>query len=457
MKLRLLKQWQLLRESLWFVPGLLVLVGLALALGLVRYDALTTPGGLKRLPLFFGIGADASRNMLTAIAGSMLTVATLAFSVTLAALSQISNQYSPRVLRNFMRDEVNQVVMGYFMGVFAYCLTVLGTIRGLNEGRGEFVPSTAVLGGLLLALGGVAALIFFIHHMAESLQTGTLVRHITNDTLESMADMFPDDADQADPPAPAAPLPAAAAARLLSEPAGWLALPAPGYGYLQRIDVPGLVAWARRHGALLRLDGAVGAFVGEGTPLFSVRPDLDAAPAAPAPPGAAPREWPLDLMDYVSIGRHRNIEQDVAFGLQQLVDIALKALSIGINDTTTAIMAIDHLGEIGARLARQPFPAPLHCDERAQPRLLVRYPSFADYIGLAFNLVRINARGNFAVLRRLLRALSLIAGQVREPGRKAVLGQQAALLLAQADATLETDYEKELVRALYEELRGGWE
>ncbi|MFC7670981.1 DUF2254 family protein [Hymenobacter humi] len=158
MKLGFLKYWQLLRESLWFVPGLMVVISIAGAYGLVRYDARTTVEGTKFFPLLFGIGADASRGMLTAIAGSMLTVATLAFAVTLSAFSQISTQYSPRVLRNFMRDDVNQFIMGYFVGVFAYCLAVLGTIRGPEEGK--FVPSTAVLAGLVLAMGGVAALVF---------------------------------------------------------------------------------------------------------------------------------------------------------------------------------------------------------------------------------------------------------------------------------------------------------
>ena len=443
MKLRLLQQWQLLRESLWFVPGLMVLTAIGGAFGLVRYDAHTTPQGTKYFPLLFGIGADASRGMLTAIAGSMLTVATLAFSVTLAAFSQISTQYSPRVLRNFMRDRVNQVIMGYFVGVFAYCLAVLGTIRGPEEGK--FVPSTAVLAGLLLALGGVAALVFFIHHIAESLQTGTLVRRIALETLEAVQDLFPSHwgepvADEAQ---------AAWADHLLREQAGWHPLPATACGYLQRVDAAGLLRWASRHRAVLRLNFTIGSFVGDGQPLFSVRHGQD----APGEPRAA---WPADVMDYVSIGRHRNIEQDIGFGIQQLVDIALKALSIGINDTTTAIMAVDYLGEIDGRLARLEFPVPLRGDGQ-QLRVLVNSPTFEDYIRLSFDLVRLNARGNPAVLRRMLRALALTGGQARDTARKAVLREQAALLLASALASLPTDYEQQQVQALYEELRGSWE
>ena len=161
-----------------------------LAYGLVEFDATTSWHGAKRFPLLFASGADGARGMLSAISGSMLTVAALAFSLTLSTISQVSSQYSPRVLRNFMRDRVNQVVMGYFVGVFAYCLIVLGTIRGTDEVK--FVPSTAVLVGLLLALGGVAALIFFIHHIAESLQTGTIVQHIFHETGKAITELFPD-------------------------------------------------------------------------------------------------------------------------------------------------------------------------------------------------------------------------------------------------------------------------
>ncbi|MCC3153562.1 DUF2254 domain-containing protein [Hymenobacter sp. BT770] len=443
MKLRLLQQWQLLRESLWFVPGLMVLAAIAAAFGLVRYDAQTTVQGTKHFPLLFGIGADASRGMLTAIAGSMLTVATLAFSVTLAAFSQISTQYSPRVLRNFMRDQVNQVIMGYFVGVFAYCLAVLGTIRGPEEGK--FVPSSAVLAGLLLAMGGVAALVFFIHHIAESLQTGTLVRNIALETLEAVEDLFPSHFGEA----VADERQVATAKQLLREQAGWHPLPATACGYLQRIDTVGLLHWAIRHRAVLRINFPMGAFVGEGQPLFSVRQGQDA-------PGEPRAEWPAHLMDYVSIGRHRNIEQDIGFGIQQLVDIALKALSIGINDTTTAIMAVDYLGEICGRLARREFPAPWR-GAGQHLRVLVNIPTFEDYIRLSFNLVRLNAQNNPAVLRRMLRALALAGEQVLLPERKAVLREQAALVLASAEANIPNDYEKHQVEALYEELHSVWQ
>ncbi len=438
MNTRFGQYWQQLQESLWFVPGLLVVGSFGLAYGLIEFDVHTAWQGQKQFPLLFGTGAEGSRGMLTAIAGSMLTVAALVFSLTLATITQVSSQYSPRVLRNFMRDRVNQVVMGYFIAVFAYCLVVLGTIRGTDEHK--FVPATAVLAGLLLALGGVAALIFFIHHIAESLQTGTIVRRIFHETTEAIDTMFPgrfgepiDD-----------PVKAEAALRYADEQTGWHSVSAGQAGYLQRINTNGLLRWATRQRVVLRIEQPMGAFVGAGTKLFSVRSGMERDDPNEA-------DWPDDLLQYVSIGRHRNIEQDVAFGIQQLVDIALKALSPGINDTTTAIMAVDYLGAIGERLARNEFPARLRSDGK-HLRVMVRTADFADYIRLTFDLPRVNAKGNHAVFRRLLRALALVDSTVCSPDRRPVLAQQARMLLDYANQTLATDYEKESVRKLFSEL-----
>lgn len=269
MNTRFRQYWQLLQESLWFVPGLMVVGSFGLAYGLVWFDGHTSWHGEKRFPLLFGAGADGSRGMLSAIAGSMLTVATLAFSLTLATITQVSNQYSPRVLRNFMRDRVNQVVMGYFIAVFTYCLIVLGTIRSADEGR--FVPSTAVLGGLILALGGVVALIFFIHHIAESIQTGTIVRRIMHETGEVIETLFPDRFGQAiDDPNQAE-----AALRYADEQTGWRPVPAAKSGYLQRISTDGLLRWATRQRVVLRIEKEMGAFISNGTVLFSVRSGME--------------------------------------------------------------------------------------------------------------------------------------------------------------------------------------
>jgi len=443
MNFRFRQVGQSLRESLWFVPALMVLASFGLAYSAVRFDQTTSVHGTRQLPLLFGIDASGAGGMLTAISASMLTVAALTFSLLLTTIVQVSNQYSPRALRNFMRNGVNQFVLGYFVSVFAYCLIVQGTIRAAQGGHDKFVPTTAVLLGLLLALGGVGALVFFVHHVAEALQTGTLVRQIATETEVAIEQLFPHQFGEALSEADEALAQAFVAAQT-----GWHPVPSTEAGYLQYIDTRGLLRWARRHRTVLRLECLMGAFVGKGRPVFSVRAGMD----RPATPVA---DWPDDLMRYVRLGRHRNPPQDVAFGIQQLVDIALKALSPAVNDTTTAIMAIDYLGELGGQLARQAFPSPLRSDGQ-HLRVLVKVNSFDDYMRLAFDLVRASSQGNPAVLRRQLRALALIAGQVCAPSRLPVLREQAALLLAWAQATLPTDYERHEVQAVYDEVAAAW-
>ena len=433
--------WQYLRDSLWFVPGLLVAGACSLAYALIEFDSRTSFDGAKQFPLLFGVGAQGSRSMLTAVAGSMLTVAALVFSLTLSTISQVSSQYSPRVLRNFMRDRGNQVVMGYFVGVFAYCLLVLGTIRGTEEQK--FVPSTAVLAGLTLALGGVVALIYFIHHIAESLQTDTILQRISRQSRDAVEELFPKELGE----------PATDPARQLAWRAAdarpdWQPVRATQTGYVQRVDAEALLAWATQHHAWLRVEQPVGAFVGEGNRLVSYQL-RDQANVSPAHKEA--------LVRCVTLESHRSIKQDVGFGVQQLVDIALKALSPGINDTTTAIMAVDHLGLLVQRLAGRPFPATLRTAAQG-PEVLIFAPArdFAGYLKLAFDLVRINAKGNHALFRRLLRALAQVGEAAHDGERKADVAAQARLLLRQAEDTLASDYEKAAVRATYEEEKANW-
>lgn len=416
---------------------MLVLGAVGLAYGFIMFDASTSFNGAKRFPLLFGAGAEGSRGMLTAIAGSMLTVAALVFSLTLSTISQVSSQYSPRVLRNFTRDRGNQVVMGYFVGVFTYCLIVLGTIRGTEEQK--FVPSSAVLLGLLLALGGVVALIYFIHHIAESLQTGTILQRISTETHQAMDALFPTELGE-----PATPAASVAECLVFATAATWQVVRATDVGYVQQVDAEQLLRWAEENRALMRVEQPVGAFISETTPLLRVRAEADNGQ------DFAPADL-QKLTSFINIARHRNIEQDVAFGLQQLVDIALKALSPGINDTTTAIMAIDHLGVACQRLAGRTFPARLRSDGK-RPRVLVKAQDFTEYLQLAFDLVRRNAKGNHAVLRRLLRALAQTAETANTPERQEQVSEQAQLLLEYAQQTLETAYEKQSVHALYTEL-----
>ena len=433
--IRLRTLWQNINSSLWFVPTLMVAAAILLAYGLVLIDITIGDKWVSDYPLLFGAGADGARGVLTAIAGSMMTVAALIFSLTLSTLAQVSNQYTPRVLRNFMSNRINQVVLGFFVSIFVYCLLVLRTIRGGDEGG--FIPPLAVLGGLVLALVSIGVLVFFIHHMASSIQAANIVGNVTEETEAAIDRLFPhelgEEADEAE----------AADLRQQAPELTWVPVPSKRNGYVQSIDEDGLLRLAREQQCVVRLEHGVGSFVARGAALVSV---------ARYEGGAVKLDDKRrdQFNRLFSLGSQRTITQDVGFGLRQIVDIALKALSPGVNDTTTSVICIDHLGALLARLATCRLADPLRTDGdegRDRVRVITIRPDFASFAATAFDQIRVAGEANVAVYLRLLTALATVAGRTTSPSRSAVLRQHHHLIAEAADRTLQTGYERELVRA----------
>ncbi|MGE3314975.1 MAG: DUF2254 domain-containing protein [Planctomycetaceae bacterium] len=410
------QRWQDLRSSFWFVPAILVSGAVLLATILVGVDASVELHVIKRWPLFFGAGAEGARGLLTAVAGSMITVAGVVFSITIVALSLTSSQYTSRVLRNFMRDRVNQAVLGVFVGIFAYCLVVLRVIRGGDEGA--FVPSLAVLAGLLLAFVGIAFLIYFIHHIALSIQASNIIATVASETIAAIDRLFPeglgeeadDDFDEE--------------LRQTGHQQEWTPVPALTTGYIEGVDGDTLLAFARENNRLVRMERGIGEFVVEGTSLMSITacPDLD-------------DETARMLNAAFVIGRQRTIHQDAGFGVRQIVDIALKALSPGINDSTTAAMCVDHLSAILVRLAPRRMST-AHRLEDGELRVIARGPTFDSLLSESFDQIRQNSAGNVAVLTRLIQAMETVASAARRVQRRQALRRQAELVRAIAERTV---------------------
>jgi len=424
--LNLRSRWERIQSSLWFVPSLLVFGAVFLAVALVEIDASGEWTYLRdRYPLLFGAGAAGSRGMLAAIAGSMITVAGTAFSITIVALSLASTQYTSRILRNFMRDRANQVVLGVFLGIFVYCVVVLRTIRGGDEGA--FVPSLAVLFGVMLALVGIGCLIFFIHHIASSIQAESIIKSAADETIGAIDRLFPAEMGEAAGPA-VSPVPEPASAV-------WRPIPARETGYVQAVDSDGLLRLARERGAVVRMERGVGEFIVEGATLVAVaggRPPDDGLTDA--------------LAGLYTVGRRRTTVQDAAFGVRQIVDIALKALSPGINDTTTAVTCVEYLSAVLARLAARRLPDPYRA-EGGTLRVIARGPTFAGLLGEAFDQVRRNAEGNVAVLLALLDALEVVGGRTRDAGRLALIARQVELIAEVAKRTVTSLPDREGIEA----------
>lgn len=431
--------WLTLDSSLWFVPTLMVLAALVAAYGLVHLDVAIGSAWTARYPLLFGAGAAGARGMLSAIASSMITVAGLIFSLTLSTLAQVASQYTSRLLRNFMRDRTNQVVMGFFVSIFVYCLAVLRTIRGGDEG--SFVPSLAVAFGLLLALVSIGMLIFFIHHIASSIQAANIVASVAAETARLLDKVFPQHLGNAATPTERADLAA-------GPPLHWQPLPAPVAGYVQGLDYDALLAFAQKAGVVVRLEQAVGSFVVAGAPLASV-----ASPKGQPLPAST--DLARQLADCCRIGNQRTLDQDVGFGLRQLVDIALKALSPGINDVTTAVMCLDRLGSLLRVLAGRHLASSVRADDN-QVRVLTIEPDFASYLSTALDQIRANAQKALAIYLRLFAVLDTTAAQCPAGASRAALRQQADLALAAAKANLTEPYDLDQVHARYQALLAAW-
>ena len=431
-----LKSWWLnINSSLWFVPTLMVLTAMALAYGLVQIDASTSEKWTDDYPLLFGAGADGARGMLTAISSSAITVAALIFSLTLSTLATVSGQYTSRILRNFMGDRANQVVMGFFVSIFVYCLIVLRTIRSGDEV--QFVPPLAVAFALLMALVSIALLIYFIHHIATSIQAANIIAAAAKETVAGMQKIFPKQVgEQADK---------AQQESLRAADLNWHAVPAAATGYIQGMDSDELLHYASEHDGVVRLEHRLGDFVTRDTPLVSIGYFARAH---------APTEHEVKrLNNYFTIDTQRSIDQqDVAFGFRQIVDIALKALSPGINDTTTAVMCIDHLGALVTFLANRQLHEPLRA-ANGQVRLIARTRDFDDFVCLAFDQVRSSGDDNVAVLLRQLTALQTIARRTGSFTRRQALRRQCDLIEHATETTLTREYEQIQVRERLAQVR----
>jgi len=424
--------WSNLQSSFWFTPSLIVVFSIALAVAMIEADSVGSDQWLAQWPRLFGAGAEGARGMMSTIAGSMMSVVGVTFSMILVVLALASSQYTSRILRNFMRSRITQVVLGIFAGIFTYCLIVLRTIRGGEEGA--FIPSLAVFFGFVLALGGVGALMFFLHHIASSIQASSIIAAVAEQTIAAIDRLFPeklgqgpdeDDDDQMLRPAE----------RI------WRAVPAPQSGYIQNVNDTALLSLARERKTIVLMEHGIGEFVVQNTTLASLaledHPDQETIAA---------------LQATFSIGRHRTVEQDAAFGIRQIVGVALKALSPGINDTTTAVMCVDYLTTILARTAPRQIPSSRRYEE-GELRVIAKGPSFESLLAESFDQIRSSAKGNIAIMSRMLSALQTIASLTARPGRRRAIRYQVQWIAEMTERTVETAHDRARIDTLLARVR----
>lgn len=418
--------WIRLRASYWFVPTLMAMAAGTLALVMVNVDAAVGDEWIGELDWLYANQPDGARALLSTVAGSMITVAGVTFSITLVMVSHASAQIGPRLLSGFMRDTGNQVTLGTFVATFIYCLLVLRTVQSAGQDGPPFVPHLSILIGLGLALGSVGVLIYFIDHVPQSLNVANRVALVGKQLVHEIEEIYPENIGEAAANAPDLPAPEdGRIVRLSSE-----------GGYLRVLDQSSLMEIASNNDLLLEIMMRPGEFG--------------------SPHSALVRVWPGDHVNAgiereicaaFSWGAERTPEQDVLFLVDQINEVAGRALSPGINDQFSAVACMDQHERALIVLSERALPSPHRADAEGKLRIVAEPIGYELFIDRMLEPLRQHVVGDGIATLHLLgvvdRALRAIANaRVCERLRAHV-----ALIAADADESLPVSSQKAAVRA----------
>ena len=417
-----------LRNSFWFTPALMLAGTTVRAFLTVAIDDNADPEKVAWLkPIVYSGGPDGAREVLGVIAASMIGVAGVVFSITIVSLQLASGQFGPRMLANFVRDRGNQVTLGTFISAFLYSLLTLRTLRSDDP---TSVPHLSVTVALAFAIAGLSVLVYYIHHVAVTIQAPTLIETITRDLRKAVDALFPD-IDGVDE---------ATEAHRQELPDGFhddaRRIWSGSTGYVDLIDLDRLVATAREHDLVLLLEQRPGRFV--------------------VPNSTVVHAWPSnrvsddladDIADLVITGPKRTVVQDVEFPIRQLVEIAVRSLSPGLNDPFTASTCVDQLSAGLCDLAQRRFPSPHIADEAGVLRVVIGDPvTWPRLVGGAFDQVRQTAKFHAQVYLHLLEALTRIAYCVEDERRLQPLLDEGRLVLEGARENLPAESDQDVVK-----------
>ncbi len=394
MKTRISRWMELVRTGFWFVPTAMLVVSAGFAILLLHVDERVDPGLTETLSWAYSGGAEGARSLLSTVAGSMITAASVTFSLASVALSIASQQYGSRVLRNFMRDRITQVLLGTFVATFVYCVLVVRTIRGSNYGGG-FVPSVSVTVAIGLSLVSLVMLIYFIHHVSSSIQASHIIRVIAEEIESAIPKLYPSEAGD----------PLRSSEQLLEmRSKGTAAVAVEKSGYLQSIDLGVLMKIAVEHDLIANVLVKPGDHLLAGTSVAELW-------------GAQPVSLKSmhTLIDAFYIGRERTPAQDIRYQFQQLTDVIVRALSPGINDPFTAINGIDELASAIQLLTRRAKVQEQRRDDSGALRLIVPTASVGEILEQTVEHIAVYAKDDSFVMTRLRRALDSTTRNLPDP------------------------------------------
>jgi uncharacterized membrane protein len=419
--------WDAARTSLWLIPGLMLSLGIVLALAVLRIDEESLPTQSAMYGwISTGDGQDA-RNLLSTLLAAVIAMASIVFSVTIVSLSLAANTYGPRLVRTFRSNPRTQIVLGIFVMTIVYLLLVLRSVRG--AAAPPEVPQLAVAAGSVLALVCVLALLAFIQGVASLIVADEVVRRVRRQldtTISRLPALAPAEAASAELPPD------------FDQRAGRIRLPREGY--VQAVEYRALARWAEKHDAIVRLDVRPGDFVVDGDHKVLVYP-------APASPDRARDE----IDKFIVSGDQRSPTQDLEFAIRDLVEVAVRALSPGINDPFTAIAALDRLRGGLARLAGRNLPKRRIFGENGRLRLVRKVTTYAGAADVAFNQIRQASASKPAVLIHMLAAIGAIAEHLRTGEQRDALVRHAELIKSAAQRSVDDPHDLEDVNSAFED------
>jgi uncharacterized membrane protein len=435
MRLKILNVWYRLQASFWFVPALMTAAAILLSFATTAMDKGLLLREDTRHWWIYSSGADGAQTVLSVIAGSMISVAGVVFSITIVVLSLASSQFGPRLIKNFMNVRANQMVLGTFVATFIYGVLVLRTVNASVDAR--FIPGLSVTFAIVMSLFGLGLLIYFIHNVSESIQAQNIIARVRRDLEHAVDRIFPERLGQQED--------------LLSEPIEReydipatcdnesCQIKAERSGYFQAIDQDALMRIAVEADLLIHLGYRPGNFITRGSVLVTV--------------------WPGDKVDQtlskkinaiIILGPERTLEQDVEFAISQLVEIAVRALSPGINDPITAITCIDWLGASICQLADRKMPSSHRYDQQNRLRIISEPFTFEGMVDAAFNLIRQNSQSVAMVSIHLLETIATVAAQTDQQYHRAVLSRHAAMVAHGCREKLSADDDRQDFEKCYE-------
>jgi uncharacterized membrane protein len=435
--IKLSKFWDTLRSSYWFLPSLIAVAGMILAFAMLALDqAEAVKTG--ELDWIYRGGSEGARGLLSAVASSMVTVAATVFSITVVALQLAASNFGPRLLRNFMQDTGNQIVLGTFIATFLYSLLVLRTIHG--EDYNLFVPQLSVTVGIALAIASIGVLIYFIHHASTIIQASHIIADVARELDAAIDRLFPEQVEQSEPEKHSA----IEVIPPQFDPQAY-SIKSIHTGYLQAIDDQLLMKIACKYDLLLHLTSKPGEFIVKDSILMLIYPEERGS-----------QKLTNEMNRAFLLGKERTEQQDVEFPINQLVEIALRALSPGINDPFTAIRCIDRLTAGLSHLAKRKFPSAYRYDHDDQLRIITEPIAFKQLVDTAFNQIRHYGKSDLIVTLHLLRAIAQIASCTHRPHDRLALEYQAEMIVQGSKEGLFQQREQQLIEDLSHQVSKTW-